>query len=84
MPNTMKQTCQGCRSLQWNYPDYLCKLEYKMQTVQQLDGTFKNIPLEPCPKPMTFDVYFTIVQDREIAAREKSRRDNPHRSLPKR
>lgn len=76
MPNTMKQTCQSCRALQWNYPDYLCKLEYKMETVRQLDGSFKNIPLEPCPKPLTFDAYFTIVQDRERADRKKIRRDN--------
>jgi len=84
MSSILKHTCRGCRALEWNYPDYLCKLEYKMKTIRQLDGSFEIIPLESCPKPLTFDDYFTIVQDRENADRDKSRRDNLPCSTPKR
>jgi len=65
MPYTMKNTCKGCKALDWGYESYSCKLNFKMQTIRQLDGTLSNTPMEPCPKPLTFNDYYQIIQAKE-------------------
>ena len=67
----MKNTCWGCKALEWNPPLYQCKLTYEIETIHCLAGTTEIIPLEPCPKPLTFDAYFQITQANENLARVK-------------
>jgi len=69
MPNTMKNTCKGCRALEWSTPNYKCKLGYEIDTIYDLTGIIEIFPLEPCPKPLTFDAYFQITQAKENLAR---------------
>lgn len=71
MPDKIKQTCAGCRALDLIEVKSRCKLSYKIKTTRLLDGSFETIPLEPCPKPLTFDAYFQITQARENVARVK-------------
>ena len=71
MPDTMKDTCKGCRALEYSSPTYNCKLEYEIDTIRDLAGTLEIFPLEPCPKPLTYDAYFQITQAKENEARAK-------------
>ena len=69
MPDKIKQTCAGCRALEWASPVYKCKLNYEIDTIRDFTGKLEVFPMEPCPKPKTFDDYFQITQSRENKAR---------------
>ena len=69
----MIKSCKGCRALLVHYPNMECKLGFKVDRIIYEKEVIRLIPLVPCPKPLTYDKYFTIVQDREIAARNNFR-----------
>jgi hypothetical protein len=62
MSGRIKDTCRGCRASEWKPGKYTCKLNYDIDTIHNIDGTIEIFPLEPCPKPLTFDAYYQIVQ----------------------
>lgn len=69
----MKSNCNSCRALGGLYPNCKCKLGYEIDSIISNGVTVSFFPLVPCPKPLTFAKYFTIVQDRENAERDKFR-----------
>jgi len=71
MPDTLKNSCKYCTALEYHNGKYRCKLDYKIESIIYLDNSFKAIPQEKCPKPITFDAYFQIIQARENIARVK-------------
>ena len=69
----MKKSCKYCIALEYHNNKYFCRLGYKIESVIYLDKSFKAFPQEECPKPPTFDAFFTILQDRENVDRDKLR-----------
>ena len=69
----MKKNCNSCRAIGGIYPNMYCRLGFKIGRVISLGIVSSFVPLEECPKPLTFDAYFTIVQDRETAEIDKQR-----------
>ena len=69
----IKSNCNGCRALSYIDMNYKCRLGYKLITRPIFDDVPEGIPQEECPKPLTYDRYFTIVQDRETEERDKQR-----------
>lgn len=69
----MIKSCKGCRALLVHYPDMFCKLDFEVERIIYEKEVIRLIPLVTCPKPLTYDKYFTIVQDRETAERDKQR-----------
>jgi len=60
----MKKSCKNCTALHYHNRDYHCKLQHKLKSYKLLDNTMGAYPLEECPKPLTYDAYFTILQNR--------------------
>lgn len=56
----MKKSCEGCKALNSNNNLYLwqCDLNYR------IDG-HKGIPLEGCPKPLTYQKWFDLKELKE-------------------
>ena len=69
----MKKTCNSCRAIGGYYPKMYCRLGFETDSIVSNGVTVEFFPLVPCPKPLTFDAYFTITQDRETAERDKQR-----------
>ena len=69
----MKKSCDGCKALSIHYPDMFCKLGFKVERIIYEKEVIRLIPLVQCPKPLTYDKYYTIVQDRQTAERDKQR-----------
>lgn len=69
----MKTNCNGCRSLCYIDTEYTCRLGYKLFTLPIFGKPPIGVPKEECPKPLTYDKYYTILQDRETADRDKLR-----------
>ena len=69
MSHTMKHNCANCRALDLMARDHSCKLNYKTNTRKLLFDHLETYPLEPCPKPLTFDDFFQITQARETLTR---------------
>ena len=66
----MKKSCKNCKALSIQYPDMSCKLDFKVERIIYEKEVIRLIPLVQCPKPLTYDQYFTIVQERETAERD--------------
>jgi hypothetical protein len=57
----MKRSCDGCRALWYHYTfDRYCSciLGYKVKSIFHHTILVGAIPLEECPKPMTYKKYF--------------------------
>lgn len=66
---TIKKSCKNCRALGGTR----CELGFKNQT--NINYSWKDpIPLEPCPKPLTYEAYFAEREKRqkELAAEASS------------
>lgn len=65
----MKKTCNGCRALENIGYEQQCSLGYSM-TVDVIGKLFgrdihKAKPLEECPKPKTYDIYYALVDKKK-------------------
>ena len=65
----MHSSCNNCRALGGLYPGCKCKLGFEIDKIVYLDVTTEFYPLVPCPKPLTFDKFFTYLQEIENKAR---------------
>lgn len=61
----MKRTCNGCRALEISRGYYYCDLGYEVeqQTVERVINISAK-PLQECPKPMTYNEYYKILDSR--------------------
>jgi len=58
----MHSTCNNCRAFYGDSSWAYCKLGFEIDHIVCLDVTVEFYPLEPCPKPLTFDKYFTYLK----------------------
>lgn len=65
----MYSTCNNCRALSTDNHVTHCKLGFEIDKIVNLDVTVEFFPLELCPKPLTFDKYFTYLQTIENKAK---------------
>ena len=63
----MKTNCNGCRALEYTSYNYSCRLGYKIITRPVFKDIPEGIPQEECPKPLTYDRFIAIIQDRQNA-----------------
>ena len=68
----MKTSCNDCRALFTNSHGTHCKLGFEIDSIFYLDQHVEFYPLVPCPKPLTFDQYFTYLQEYENSDRNSS------------
>ena len=54
----MKRTCDRCKALSTNITGLFCDLGYKTKVKFYKGIEVELVPLEECPKPITYSDYF--------------------------
>jgi len=53
-----RKDCSNCKACRHDiFSNHNCELHFKTSTKQILEGYPVPIPLEPCPKPLTYNQY---------------------------
>ena len=54
---SQKRTCERCKAIDYHRIYPICLLGYKTKAKEYKGNVIGSIPLEPCPKPITYNDY---------------------------
>jgi len=58
-----KRTCERCKAIDYHRIYPICLLGYKVKPKEYKGSVIGAIPLEPCPKPLTYSDYDVAGQE---------------------